>query len=116
VRALQTLLPWNSQRLLPRRAARTTAPPPASTLTQAQLLVWRTENQVIVNEVHRTPLIAATPEQAASDRRAEIAKRAVECAGSIVMVGLHAADVHDKGWAWTVLWVSAVRGGRAAHR
>lgn len=94
--------------LPPPRAAAAEAPRETSqpALTKAELLVYRTENAVILNEVLQTPLHVASQAQVDSDARAELAKRLLECIGSVIMVALHSVTVPEKGWAWVVFWVS----------
>ncbi len=58
----------------------------------ASLQVFRTENAVILNEVHATPLTPPlTTSEAKRMRRFDLAKRLIEVGASVGLVGAHAA-------------------------
>ncbi|KDN52874.1 hypothetical protein K437DRAFT_292771 [Tilletiaria anomala UBC 951] len=88
--------PAASSIYLPARtpAGRGSAPPPASSsssATPAALQVFRTENSVILNEVHSTPLVQVSTADAARYRRLEALKRGIEVLGAGGLIASHAA-------------------------
>lgn len=105
-RVLYSLLPWNASRLASwAPSQRPDAAPPQ--MPAAQLLVWQTENAVVINEVHRSSTNATTPQQHEKDRKLELAKRGVESLGGVAAAALCAADVGFARWGWVGLWVSS---------
>ncbi|PWZ03754.1 hypothetical protein BCV70DRAFT_204462 [Testicularia cyperi] len=116
-RILSAILPWNSSRLLP-PPAQSNAPDVRTNgaskkdlaTSQAALEVFRTENAVILNEVHLTPLHGGSIDTTKRMRRLELVRRIVDTIGSVVLAAVHAGD-WATGWrnrgyefTWAIMW------------
>ncbi|GAC93288.1 ATP-binding cassette transporter [Pseudozyma hubeiensis SY62] len=123
-RILNTILPWNSSRILrsnsvssayssalPFGSSNGAAKPSSSAAaSQAALEVFHTENAVILNEVHLTPATARDPKFASRLRQLELLRRVTDVLGSVLLAALHAGD-WASGWHsrsyqiyWALLW------------
>lgn len=105
-RVLAKLLPWNAPKIL--GANDQAAADSAKTVSAATLAVFRTENAMILNEVHSTPLNFLTSEERGRKRRQDVTKRTIDALGAIALAAMHAA-----GWvmseqrseiAWAATW------------
>ncbi|CAO1638019.1 unnamed protein product [Parajaminaea phylloscopi] len=121
--ALAKILPWNAPRILgaagsgaKSKAKDGTTDADGSPVSAATLAVFRTENAMVLNEVHSTPLHSLDEAQLRRKRRFDLAKRTADLLGAIALASMHAA-----GWvlsgqlsetAWAATWsYFAILGG-----
>ncbi|KAJ1033968.1 hypothetical protein NDA16_000176 [Ustilago loliicola] len=123
-RLLSAILPWNSSRILRSNSISSvhsanlpfassngaTKAHSAAAASQAALEVFHTENAVILNEVHLTPLTARDHHVVERLRRLELLRRVIDVFGSVTLAALHAGDWatgwHSRGYQiyWAFMW------------
>ncbi|EPQ25988.1 uncharacterized protein PFL1_06443 [Pseudozyma flocculosa PF-1] len=115
-RAIAYILPWNSSRLLKssnqaNRRSRRMSTAEEEAAASAAMEVFRTENAVILNEVHQTPMQNLEPHQIERVRRLGLTRRLIELIVSVALAAVHAA-AWVMGWqafnwqaCWTGLWI-----------
>ncbi|PWN47828.1 putative YBT1 [Violaceomyces palustris] len=115
VKILSSILPWNSSRIFTSRSRSVSLSSRSGILansssstdsSEAALEVFRTENAVILNEVHLTPIDKTSEQEKAKFRSLELVKRLIEVAGSVLLATSHATAwaMHARNWSWDVSW------------
>lgn len=105
-RAVNRLPSWGASKAHGKKGRESAGEP----VSAATLAVFRTENAMILNEVHSIPLRQLSEGELARKRIMDTSKRCVDTLGAITLASLHAA-----GWvmgggvpeaAWCTTWVS----------
>ncbi|KAN0061178.1 Transporter of the ATP-binding cassette (ABC) [Thecaphora frezii] len=113
-RVIGSLLPWNSSRILNSKDDRRVGVEEDQAAANAAMEVFRTENAVILNEVHQTPLQNMDPSRLQRMQRLALTRRLIEAIVSVALAAVHAA-AWALGWqsfawqaCWTGIWIYLV--------
>jgi hypothetical protein len=105
-RAVKSLPSWGTSKATGKKGNDSAGEP----VSAATLAVFRTENAMILNEVHSIPLRQMSEGEFARKRVLDTSKRCVDTFGAVMLASLHAA-----GWmmgggrtevVWGTTWVS----------
>ena len=111
-KVLRKFLPCNSSKILNHTNANgKSSSSKAETISAATLAVFRTENAMILNEVHSIPINHLSEAERRKKRTLDTVKEAVDTIGAVILAALHAVSWISQGGngqvAWAATWVSS---------